>query len=51
MKTIQGKRILITVAAMGMGGPYALLAAREGAAAITLRDVNETELKKTTEEL
>jgi short-subunit dehydrogenase len=51
MKTIQGKRILITGAAMGMGRLYALLAAREGAAAIALWDVNETELKKTTEEL
>lgn len=36
---------------MGISRLYALLAAREGAAAIAQWDVNKTEIKKTTEEL
>ncbi len=49
IKTVQGKTILITGAAMGMGRLFAELAAQEGAAAIALWDINEAELKNTAE--
>jgi NAD(P)-dependent dehydrogenase (short-subunit alcohol dehydrogenase family) len=51
MQSVAGKRVLITGAAMGMGRIYAQLAAREGAAAIMLWDINQGELDKTAAEL
>lgn len=51
MRTVEGKSILITGAAMGMGKHYARLAASENAKAIVLWDVNETTLRATAEEL
>ena len=44
MKSVEGKRVLITGAAMGMGKLYAELAARGGAAAIVLWDINQEAL-------
>lgn len=49
--TVSGRKVLITGAAMGMGRLYAQFAVREGAAAVILWDINETELQKTAEEL
>ena len=51
MQNVAGKKVLITGAAMGMGKIYAQLAAREGAAAIILWDINQAELEKTAAEL
>jgi len=51
MQNVAGKKVLITGAAMGMGRIYAQLAAREGAAAIILWDINQAELEKTGAEL
>jgi NAD(P)-dependent dehydrogenase (short-subunit alcohol dehydrogenase family) len=47
MKTIQGRKILITGAAMGMGRLYAERAVREGAAVVILWDINQEELERT----
>lgn len=41
MKRLEGRSILITGAAQGMGKAIALRAAREGAAAVTLADIKE----------
>jgi all-trans-retinol dehydrogenase (NAD+) len=51
MKTVAGKRVLVTGAAMGMGKMYAALAVSEGAEAVIVWDVNETVLKETAEGL
>ncbi|MGH8711616.1 MAG: SDR family NAD(P)-dependent oxidoreductase, partial [Burkholderiales bacterium] len=50
-KTVIGKKILITGAAMGMGKLYAQLAVNEGAGTIVLWDINAAELEKTVAEL
>lgn len=49
--TVAGQRLLITGAAMGMGRIYAQKAVAEGAAAVVLWDINQTELDKTVAEL
>jgi all-trans-retinol dehydrogenase (NAD+) len=51
MQNVAGRKVLITGAAMGMGKIYAQLAVREGAAAVILWDINQTELEKTAAEL
>jgi all-trans-retinol dehydrogenase (NAD+) len=51
MHSIEGKSILITGAAKGMGKLYAQLAANEDARAIALWDVDEPALKATAKEL
>lgn len=51
VQSIEGKSILITGAAMGMGKRYAQRAANENASAIVLWDVNESALKSTADEL
>lgn len=51
MKTVAGKKVLITGAAMGMGRLYAQHAVEEQAAAVVLWDINETALKETVAEL
>ncbi|MBJ8345240.1 SDR family oxidoreductase [Antrihabitans sp. YC2-6] len=51
MKSVAGKRVLITGAAMGMGKLYAQRAVQEGAAAVVLWDINETALNETAAEL
>ncbi|MEI1279858.1 SDR family NAD(P)-dependent oxidoreductase [Leptospira venezuelensis] len=51
MKTVKGKRILITGAAMGMGKIYAELSVQEKASAIVLWDLNSEALSLTAKEL
>ncbi|MCK9193729.1 MAG: SDR family oxidoreductase [Nevskia sp.] len=51
MQNVNGKKILITGAAMGMGKLYARLAVLEGAAAVVIWDINTVELEKTAAEL
>jgi all-trans-retinol dehydrogenase (NAD+) len=51
MKSVAGKTVLVTGAAMGLGKLFARTAAREGAAAVVLWDVNESALKDTAAEL
>ncbi|HSV40179.1 MAG TPA: SDR family NAD(P)-dependent oxidoreductase [Nocardioidaceae bacterium] len=51
MKTVSGKLVLITGAAMGMGKMFAQRAVEEGAAGVILWDLNESALKETAEEL
>lgn len=51
MKSVAGKKVLITGAAMGMGKIYARLAVEEGAAAVVLWDINEAVLAETVAEL
>lgn len=51
MKTVEGKLVLITGAAMGMGRMYAQRAVAEGARGVVLWDVNEVALKDTVNEL
>ena len=51
MKSVKGKNVLITGAAMGMGRLFAERAIAEGAAAVVLLDVDESTLKATLEEL
>ena len=51
MKSVQGKTVLITGAAMGMGRLFAERAIAEKAAKVVLWDVNEKALDKTLEEL
>lgn len=51
MKTVAGKKILITGAAMGMGHLYAELAVKEGAEALVLWDINTSLLNQVTTEL
>jgi all-trans-retinol dehydrogenase (NAD+) len=47
MKTVKGKLVLVTGAAMGMGRMYAERAVAEGARAVVLWDLNEPALKET----
>ena len=51
MKSVSGKRVLITGGAMGMGKIYARLALEDGASDVILWDLDETTLKQTAEEL
>jgi all-trans-retinol dehydrogenase (NAD+) len=51
MKSVEGKRVLITGAAMGMGRLFAERAIAERAAAVVLWDVNEAALNDTLSEL
>jgi all-trans-retinol dehydrogenase (NAD+) len=51
VKSVAGKKVLVTGAAMGMGRLYARRAVEEGAAAVVLWDINEPVLKETAEEL
>ena len=51
MKSVEGKNVLITGAAMGMGRLFAERAIAEHAAAVVLLDVDESSLNATLEEL
>lgn len=51
MKSVQGKTVLVTGAAMGMGRLFAERAIAEKAKAVVLWDLNETALQGTLEEL
>ena len=51
MKSVEGKRVLVTGAAMGMGRLFAERAIAEQAAAVVLWDVNEAALNDTLEAL
>ncbi len=51
MKSVEGKNVLITGAAMGMGRLFAERAIAEQASAVVLLDVDETALNATLEEL
>jgi short-subunit dehydrogenase len=51
MKTVAGKTVLITGAAMGLGKLFAQKAVAENAAAVVLWDINESALKDTAAEL
>lgn len=51
IKSVAGKRVLITGAAMGMGKIYAQKAVAEKAAAVVIWDINQAELDKTVAEL
>lgn len=51
MKSVQGKTVLITGAAMGMGRLFAERAIAEKAKAVVLWDLNEPALQRTLEEL
>ncbi|HSL60082.1 MAG TPA: SDR family NAD(P)-dependent oxidoreductase [Acidimicrobiales bacterium] len=51
MRSVKGKRVLVTGGAMGMGRLFAERAIAEQAAAVVLWDVNETALKETVSEL
>ncbi|TGJ99060.1 SDR family NAD(P)-dependent oxidoreductase [Leptospira langatensis] len=51
MKTVAGKRLLITGASMGMGRLYAQLAVQERADALVLWDIDTKKLQKLKEEL
>lgn len=51
MKTVAGKTVLITGAAMGLGKLFAQKAVSENAASVVLWDINESALKDTAAEL
>lgn len=51
LNDVEGKRVLVTGAAMGMGKLFATRAVEEGAAAVVLWDVNKAALEETAEEL
>ena len=51
MRSVKGKRVLITGAAMGMGRLFAERAIAEQASAVVLWDVNEDALNDTLNEL
>ncbi|PJE23212.1 MAG: short-chain dehydrogenase, partial [Mycobacterium sp.] len=51
MESVQGKNVLVTGAAMGLGKLFATQAVKERAASVTLWDANETALKETATEL
>ena len=51
MKTVTGKTVLVTGAAMGLGKLFAQKAVGENAAAVVLWDINEGALKDTAAEL
>ncbi len=47
MESVRGANVLVTGAAMGLGKLFATSAVREGAASVTLWDLNEVALKET----
>src|SRR4051794_4225529 len=51
MKSVAGKTVLVTGAAMGLGKLFATRAVEENAAAVVLWDLNESALKDTAAEL
>ncbi len=51
MKSVAGKTVLVTGAAMGLGRLFARTAVQEQAAAVVLWDINESALKDTAAEL
>src|SRR4051794_10508173 len=51
MKSVAGKTVLVTGAAMGLGKLFARTAVKEQAAAVVLWDINESALKDTAAEL
>jgi len=51
MKSVAGKTVLVTGAAMGLGKLFATRAVDEGAATVVLWDINESALKDTAAEL
>lgn len=51
MKSVAGKTVLVTGAAMGLGKLFARTAVREGADNVVLWDINESALKDTAAEL
>jgi all-trans-retinol dehydrogenase (NAD+) len=51
MKSVAGKTVLVTGAAMGLGKLFATKAVEEGAAHVVLWDINESALKDTAAEL
>ncbi|MEC3918462.1 SDR family oxidoreductase [Nocardia sp. CDC160] len=51
MKTVAGKKVLVTGAAMGLGKSFAQRAVAESASDVVLWDINETALKETAAEL
>lgn len=51
MKSVAGKRVLITGAAMGLGKLFAMRAVQERAAEVVVWDVNEDALEQTVKEL
>jgi NAD(P)-dependent dehydrogenase (short-subunit alcohol dehydrogenase family) len=51
MKSVAGKTVLVTGAAMGLGRLFATKAVADGAAHVVLWDVNESALKDTAAEL
>ncbi len=51
MKSVKGKTVLITGAAMGMGRMFAERAIAEKAASVVLWDINEAALEKTLDEI
>ncbi|WP_405496084.1 SDR family NAD(P)-dependent oxidoreductase [Nocardia sp. NBC_00511] len=51
MKTVAGKKVLVTGAAMGLGKSFAQRAVTEQATDVVLWDINETALKETAAEL
>lgn len=51
MRSVQGKTVLVTGAAMGLGKLFATRAVREGAAHVVLWDLDESALKDTAAEL
>jgi len=51
MKSVAGKRVLVTGAAMGLGKLFALRAVQEGASEVVVWDLNEDGLEQTVKEL
>ena len=51
MKSVAGKTVLVTGAAMGLGKLFATKAVADGAAHVVLWDINESALKDTAAEL
>ncbi len=51
MKSVAGKKVLVTGAAMGLGKLFALRAVQEGASEVVLWDLNEAALEQTVKEL
>lgn len=51
MKSVAGKKVLVTGAAMGLGKLFALRAVQEGAAEVVVWDINEAALEQTVKEL
>jgi NAD(P)-dependent dehydrogenase (short-subunit alcohol dehydrogenase family) len=51
MKTVEGRTVLVTGAAMGLGRLFAARAVEDGAAAVVVWDINEEALNETMDEL